>query len=218
MTDAATHERNYRKSFCNFLTILFTHSPHTAQFDTHDMILFILFLEPCEEFFRKLADEIGLEFQCVYPSNEKKPTIILSWIGSRPQQPSIMLNSHMDVVPVFEEFWTHAPFSADIDEQGRIFARGSQDMKSVGMQYLAAIHRMKRNNVVLERTLHVTFVPDEENFGPDGMKAFSTSDVLKKLNVGFVMDEGVASPDEVFNVYYGERSCWRECNEFECSF
>lgn len=185
---------------------------------------------PCEEFFRKLAGEIGVEFQIVYPSNEKKPTILLSWIGSRPLLPSIMLNSHMDVVPVFEEFWTHKPFDADIDEEGRIFARGAQDMKSVGMQYLAAIHRLKKKNLSLERSLHVSFVPDEENFGPDGMKAFAVSDAFKKLNVGFVMDEGelnsncfpksyekllsrfagVASLNEVFNVYYGERSCWRE--------
>lgn len=158
--------------------------------DLHVDDVIFLFLEPCEDFFRKLATEIGLEYQIVYPSNVKKPTILLSWIGRRPQLPSILLNSHMDVVQVFEEFWSHGPFSADIDDEGRIFARGTQDMKSVGMQYLAAISRLKKKNVTLERTLHVSFVPDEENFGPDGMRAFSTSSEFKKLNVGFVMDEG----------------------------
>jgi aminoacylase len=96
----------------------------------------------------------------------------------------------MDVVPVFEEFWTHKPFSADIDDEGRIFARGAQDMKSVGMQYLGAIRYLKKNNVTLKRSFHVSFVCDEENFGPDGMRAFAVSEDFKKLNVGFVMDEG----------------------------
>lgn len=96
----------------------------------------------------------------------------------------------MDVVPVFEEFWTHKPFAADIDEDGKIFARGSQDMKCVGMQYLGAIRAFKNANVVLRRTLHVVFVPDEEIFGPEGMKAFVLSDAFRALNVGFALDEG----------------------------
>ena len=36
-------------------------------------------------------------------------------------------------VPVFPECWTHPPFEAHKDEEGRIWARGSQDMKSVGV-------------------------------------------------------------------------------------
>ena len=65
----------------------------------------------------------------------------------------------MDVVPVFEDKWTHPPFGADIDSEGRIFARGSQDMKCVGVQYLAAIRALKKNGVTLKRTIHVMFVP-----------------------------------------------------------
>jgi aminoacylase len=118
----------------------------------------------------------------------------------------------MDVVPVFEEFWTHKPFAADIDEEGRIFARGSQDMKCVGMQYLAAIRRIKTKGIELKRTIHISFVPDEEIFGPDGMKAFVNSDDFRKLNIGFLLDEGIASPTDVFSVFYGERTCWRELN------
>ena len=36
-------------------------------------------------------------------------------------------------VPVFPECWTHSPFDAHKDSEGRIWARGSQDMKSVGV-------------------------------------------------------------------------------------
>lgn len=65
----------------------------------------------------------------------------------------------MDVVPVYENLWTHAPFGAEIDETGKIFARGTQDMKSVGMQYLGAINSLKNQGIRLKRTLHVIYVP-----------------------------------------------------------
>jgi aminoacylase len=169
-----------------------------------------LFLAPCVEFLRKLANEIGLRFYVSYPVSEKKPTVVLTWPGKDQNEKSIMLNSHMDVVPVFEEYWTHKPFDADIDEEGKIFARGSQDMKCVGMQYLGAIRSLMKKNVQLKRTIHLTFVSDEEIFGPEGMLAFSRSDDFKKLNVGFLLDEGIASPTDEFSAFYGERTCWRK--------
>lgn len=60
---------------------------------------------------------------------------------------------------MFEDKWTHPPFGADIDSEGRIFARGAQDMKCVGVQYLAAIRALKKKGVTLKRTIHVMFVP-----------------------------------------------------------
>lgn len=41
---------------------------------------------------------------------------------------AILLNSHMDVVPVFEEYWIVPPFSGEIRD-GKIYGRGTQDMK-----------------------------------------------------------------------------------------
>lgn len=86
--------------------------------------------------------------------------VVLKWEGSDPQKPSIILNSHMDVVPVFAEQWTRPPFGAEIDGEGKIYARGTQDMKSVAMQYLSAIRRLKESGTQqLKRTIYVTFVP-----------------------------------------------------------
>ena len=160
------------------------------------------------EFLRKQSDDLGLVFKVEYPG--PKPIVILSWIGTHPEKKSILLNSHMDVVPVFEEFWTHKPFAADIDADGKIFARGSQDMKCVATQYLGAIRLLKKENIRLQRSIHVVFVPDEEDFGPDGWKIFSTTEAFNKLNIGFGLDEGIASPSDVYAVFYGERTCWRE--------
>jgi aminoacylase len=58
-----------------------------------------------------------------------------------------------------------------------------------------------------KRTIHCLFVPDEEIGGARGMKKLITLDEFKALNVGFVLDEGLASETDVFQVYYGDRAC-----------
>ena len=51
---------------------------------------------------------------------------------------------------------------------------------------------------------------DEEVGGKKGMAAFVKSPEFANLNVGFALDEGVASPDHSFHLYYGERNIWRK--------
>ena len=103
------------------------------------------------------------------------------------------------------------------DEAGNIFARGSQDMKCVGIQHLEAVARLKTQGRRLKRTVHITFVPDEEIGGVTGMKLFVKTEAFQKLNVGFALDEGLASGDtEEIPLYYGERN--RAVNEQSQSF
>ena len=48
-------------------------------------------------------------------------------------------------------------------------------------------------------------VADEEVGGKLGMEVFLKSRDWQRLNTGFVLDEGLANPSEVFTVFYGER-------------
>jgi len=128
--------------------------------------------------------------------------------GKDPSLPSLVLNSHVDVVPVFPEHWKYDPFSAHKDEKGDIYARGSQDMKCVGIQYVEAIRRLKAKGEQFLRTIHVTFVPDEEISGITGMQLFVETPEFKKLNLGLALDEGVASETDVYKIYYAERAKW----------
>ncbi|KAK4875016.1 hypothetical protein RN001_011438 [Aquatica leii] len=162
---------------------------------------------PCIKFLQSQADGLGLTCK-VYYCHPKKPIVIITWLGTNHALESILLNSHMDVVPVFEDQWIHKPFSAHIDEKGDIYARGSQDMKCVGTQYLEAIRRLIKDGVKLKRTVHVCFVPDEELGGLLGMKEFVLTQDFRDLNVGFALDEGIASTDDIYKVFYGERSVW----------
>ncbi|XP_065088296.1 aminoacylase-1A-like [Ochlerotatus camptorhynchus] len=164
--------------------------------------------DKCVEFLQRQADLLELPLT-IDEVNPGKPVVIISWEGTDPGMDSIFLNSHMDVVPVYAEKWTYPPFSAHMDNEGRIYARGTQDMKSVGIQYLSAIQELRKEKQRFKRTVHVVFMPDEEIGGELGMNDFVKTDHFKKLNCGFGMDEGFASEEDVFKLYYGERTIKR---------
>ncbi|KNC82183.1 hypothetical protein SARC_05522 [Sphaeroforma arctica JP610] len=164
---------------------------------------------PIAEFLKAQALHIGLEYQ-QHTLVEGKPIIVLTLKGRNPLAKSVLLNSHTDVVPVENDKWTHPPFDAHKDAAGRIYARGAQDMKCVGVQYLYAIKNLLANHTstqpLFTRTLHISFVPDEEIGGADGMQKFCATQHFRNLNVGFALDEGLASASERCEVYVGERA------------
>jgi aminoacylase len=104
-------------------------------------------------------------------------------------------------------------------------------MKCVSIQYLEAIRKLKAEGRKCLRTIHLTFTPgeilscsllyariyliactivtDEEIDSKKGMRVFIKSPEFKLLNIGFSLDEGLASPTDVFTVFYGERAPWR---------
>jgi len=157
------------------------------------------------KFLQSLADSVGLQYSCT-ECTPGKPVLVLTWPGTDPQLPSVLLNSHVDVVPVSEEFWTYPPFSGHKDSQGHIYGRGTQDMKSVGIQYVEAVRRLKQLDRSHPRTVHVTFVPDEEIGGHDGLAKFVKTAKFKEMNVGFGLDEGLASPNEILDIFHAERN------------
>ncbi|XP_044738097.1 aminoacylase-1-like [Chrysoperla carnea] len=161
----------------------------------------------CVDFLTEQAKELGLPIK-IYEFVKGKPIVVISWTGINPDLPSIILNGHMDVVPVVESEWKYDPFAAEIDKNGNIYARGAQDMKCVSIQYLEAIRYLKQNGVKLRRTVHISFVPDEEIFSADGMALFAKSQEFKDLNVGFGLDECGPTPNNEYVVTNGERVSW----------
>ncbi|XP_078340765.1 aminoacylase-1-like isoform X1 [Crassostrea virginica] len=160
------------------------------------------------EFLKNLAKDVGIPCRTleVHPG---RVVVIMTIPGSDPTLPSVMLNSHTDVVPVFPDQWVCDPFEAKKMDNGDIYARGTQDMKSVGIQYMEAIRKLRKENKLnFLRTVHVTWTPDEEIGGKLGMAKFVEHEEFKKLNVGFAMDEGLANPTDAFTVFYGERTPW----------
>ncbi|PAV72942.1 hypothetical protein WR25_09792 isoform B [Diploscapter pachys] len=164
--------------------------------------------EGCAKFLCGLATELGIECQTIR-SEEYMPFVLMSIPGAQPELPALLLYSHTDVVPTFKDHWTHDPYSAFKDESGNIFARGAQDMKCVGSQYIEAIRRhFGRGKKQWKRTIHLLFGPDEEIGGDKGMRSFALTEEFRKLNIGFALDEGLASENDTYKVFYGERVPW----------
>jgi aminoacylase len=162
--------------------------------------------EEAAHFLTNLGQSIGLEPKII-EIVPKKLAVVLTWPGSQPNLKSIILNSHIDVVPVFEEQWTQDPFAAN-KVDGKIYARGAQDMKCVGIQYLEACRLLKQSNWQPKRTIHILFVPDEEIGGHDGMEKLIQMEHWNLLNPALLLDEGLASPGDEYAVFYGERAPW----------
>ncbi|KAG3106506.1 Aminoacylase-1 [Phytophthora idaei] len=162
----------------------------------------------CAVWLTGYLEEVGLKVQIFSPS-DNKPIVLATWQGKDPSLPSILLNSHYDVVPVAREHWQHDPFNPTVQEDGMIYGRGIQDMKSVGVQYVEAFSRLKGEGFIPSRNIHLLFVPDEEIGGVDGMEAFLASEQYKSIQpVAFALDEGLANPNDAFTVFYGERVPW----------
>jgi aminoacylase len=142
---------------------------------------------------------------------DHSPIVVAKWKGIDESLPILLLNSHYDVVPAGDPTaWTMPPFEG-LRTNGKIYGRGTQDMKSVCLQYIEAIRTIVERTPDFrpQRNLYLTFVPDEE-IGGAGMAAFLDSKLYKTLPNGIAMalDEGLASTSNTFDVFYGERLPW----------
>ncbi len=119
--------------------------------------------------------------------------LVITLQGENLELPAVVLNHHMDVVPVQNTHeWIHPPF-AGVIEHNTIYGRGTQDIKAVGVAHYQAIKELKQRNIPLQRTVHVLLVPDEECGGFKGTKELIEHPSFAKLNIGFVVDEGMPS-------------------------
>ncbi|OLP86323.1 Aminoacylase-1 [Symbiodinium microadriaticum] len=150
---------------------------------------------------------LGLTTKQVEPV-KGKPILLATWAGSDDSLPCLLLNSHYDVVPAMTECWSVDPWAAEVVD-GRIYGRGTQDMKSVCVQYLFAIERLRKRGFVPLRTIHLSFVPDEEIGGVEGMGELLKTPEFNALGeIGLALDEGLSNPGDAFTVFYGERTPW----------
>ena len=136
------------------------------------------------------------------------PCVLLVWRGRDEASSSVLLCNHMDVVPAEEDKWVAAMPWAGSLIGSKVYGRGAQDMKSVGMGYLEACARLASRGYAPARTLVLAFVPDEEVGGGRGMKLLLAHELLRTLRPAVALDEGLASPDGKFSVFFGERKIW----------
>ncbi|MCA1063068.1 peptidase [Rossellomorea sp. AcN35-11] len=84
---------------------------------------------------------------------------------------SLLLNGHIDVVPEGErEGWTNDPYSGVI-EDGKLYGRGSTDMKGGSVALLLALEVIKELNVPLKGDIIFESVIEEESGGTGTLAA-----------------------------------------------
>ncbi len=79
-------------------------------------------------------------------------------------EPALVLLSHMDVVPADTAYWDVDPFSAAV-RHDTMYARGSLDTKTLGIEELEAFLTLHRNKVPLKRDVIFMATADEEAGG-----------------------------------------------------
>jgi acetylornithine deacetylase len=95
---------------------------------------------------------------------EGRPNIVGTLKGSGGGR-SLLLNGHTDVIPVGNgEGWSDNPWSASIKD-GRIYGRGSADMKSGVASHILAVEFLKAAGVRLKGDVYINVVIDEEVSG-----------------------------------------------------
>lgn len=95
---------------------------------------------------------------------EGRPNIVATWKGSGSGR-SLLLNGHTDVIPVGNgEGWSDNPWSAKVKD-GRIYGRGSCDMKSGVASHILAVEFLKAAGVKLKGDVLINIVVDEEISG-----------------------------------------------------
>eukprot|EP00939_MAST-03C_sp_MAST-3C-sp1_P001931 g1931.t1 len=190
-------EREYVDMFKRFLAVktVSAEGPFTGAY--HEAVRIL----------KKIAEGFGIACEIVNPVKDK-PILLCTVPGTDPSLPSLLLNSHYDVVPAVDEMWHTNPFDPKEEANGDIYARGAQDMKCVCIQHLIAVGKIVASGEKMLRNVHLTFVPDEEIGGSDGLGTFVKMPRFKALNVGVALDEGLARADKRITVFYGERAVW----------
>lgn len=102
-------------------------------------------------------------------SKPDRPNVVSSFTGGRPGR-NLVLNGHMDVLPVVEgEAWKHDPWSGAVSD-GRIWGRGATNMKcglAIAVFVFVYLRRLRRE---LNGSLTFSAVSDEVVLGDHGTR------------------------------------------------
>ncbi len=141
---------------------------------------------------RKLR-QLGLDYEVLEVPAARKPKsatgdnlhprfCILSFYGSGPK--TLYFHGHYDVVPASDAAQFHPRI-----ESGKLFGRGSSDMKSGLAAMIYAVKALKDCGVRLRGRLGLCLVPDEETGGARGSAYLARSGRLGKGGIGMLTAE-----------------------------
>jgi acetylornithine deacetylase/succinyl-diaminopimelate desuccinylase-like protein len=140
-----------------------------------------------QEFLRGYLEEAGFECELL-GLEDSRPNLVARLPGAT-DGPTLGLLSHVDTVLADPGAWTHDPWSGDLD-QGCVWGRGAQDMKSQTAAEVAAATALAREGWrPAHGELLVMCVADEEAGGRLGAQ-FLTERHPDRVRCDYLVNEG----------------------------
>jgi acetylornithine deacetylase/succinyl-diaminopimelate desuccinylase-like protein len=140
-------------------------------------------------------------FKCeLFESKPSRGSLITRMKGCG-EGPSLLLLSHLDVVPANPKEWSVDPF-AGIAKDGFVWGRGALDMKSMTAVEVMVMKLLKKKRAQLKGDIILAATADEEKGGEDGV-GWLTRKHPEKIRADYVINEGggLAIPVDGKNVY-----------------
>ncbi len=174
--------------------------------------------DACADFLSDYLKQIGARVDIVQISPEALPRHpdtgkplsrpnVLAEIAGSGGGPVLHFNGHYDVVPAIGD-WTIDPYKPEVKE-GKLYGRGSADMKAGITAVMLAAEALKLENVNLAGTISFSLVPDEEYGGPAGSRFLTEQ---KKVLADYCI---VAEPSGGTDFYNGQKGAlWLEVNTY----
>jgi carboxypeptidase PM20D1 len=119
-------------------------------------------------------------------------SLLYIWTGSDNHLKPVLLNAHMDVVPVDDaslKEWKADPFGGEI-KSGYVWGRGALDMKGIMIGLLESVEALLKEGYKPQRTIYLAFGHDEEIMGYKGSLKIVEYLKAKGVQLAAVIDEG----------------------------
>ena len=167
------------------------------------------FYEDCARFIGTQLERFGHEVE--YFPAEGRPEHTARYprvnvVGTRRgshARPTVHLNGHFDVVPAGDG-WTLDPFGG-IVRDGKVYGRGSCDMKAGIAAAVYAVEAIRRAGVVLPGTVEVSGTVDEESGGFAGVAWLAQHGRLSTARTDFCI---IPEPLNVDRICIGHRGVY----------
>ena len=116
--------------------------------------------------------------------------LLLTWPGSDPDSPGLLLAAHQDVVPIESPgAWDHEPFSG-VRDATHLHGRGVLDDKGPLIAILETVEQLIADRFQPTATLILAFGHDEERMGRHGAGRMAKILGDRGVRVRLVLDEG----------------------------
>lgn len=163
------------------------------------------FAEVCHRYYEKAGYQVERIVACEHPDHTPShPRInLLARMEGTGKAPCVHFNGHLDVVPVGDG-WTRDPFGGEISG-GRLYGRGTSDMKAGIAASLYAMEAVRRAGIALPGAVEQSATVDEESGGFAGVAYLAEKGHLNSARQQHVIITEPHGPDRVC---LGHRGVW----------